>query len=334
MAALMRFWNLSQNDFGRQYYAAGVRSMLESWHNFFFNAFDPAAFISIDKPPLALWLQVASAKLLGFSGLSILLPQALVGVLAVAGVYAIVRNTYGGVAAVAAAAILALMPVAVAVDRSNNTESLLILILLLAAWLGMRAAETGRLALYCYAMALIGVGFNVKMGAALVLAPALALAYWLATPHLALARRLAHHCAAGTLLVAVALSWAVAFDLTPAGGRPYAGSTRNNSMLELALVHNGISRFMPQHQSFVPDQREIEDAQPRPVLTDTSPTGVQRLFRPAAAEQFAWFLPMVIAGLVFAWQAVHESRSLRWKVSTIIWTGWLLGYWAVLSFAS
>jgi 4-amino-4-deoxy-L-arabinose transferase-like glycosyltransferase len=53
IAVLARTWQLSQNDFGRQYYAAGVRSMLDSWHNFLFNAFDPAGFISIDKPPVA-----------------------------------------------------------------------------------------------------------------------------------------------------------------------------------------------------------------------------------------------------------------------------------------
>ncbi len=80
VAVLARTWQLSQNDFGRQYYAAGVRSMLDSWHNFLFNAFDPAGFVSIDKPPVAIWLQVASAKLLGFSALSILLAQVMRGI--------------------------------------------------------------------------------------------------------------------------------------------------------------------------------------------------------------------------------------------------------------
>jgi 4-amino-4-deoxy-L-arabinose transferase-like glycosyltransferase len=47
-------------------------------------------------------------------------------------------------------------------------------VLLAAVWLGMRAAETGRLTMFCAAMAALGVGFNVKMGAALVLAPVLA----------------------------------------------------------------------------------------------------------------------------------------------------------------
>jgi hypothetical protein len=66
VAAILRTLWLSQNGYGRLYYAAGVRSMLASWHNFFFNAFDPAGFVSLHKPPIALWLQVASAKLVGF----------------------------------------------------------------------------------------------------------------------------------------------------------------------------------------------------------------------------------------------------------------------------
>ena len=163
IAVLARSWQLSQNDFGRQYYAAGVRSMLDSWHNFLFNAFDPAGFVSIDKPPVAIWLQVASAKLLGFSALSILLAQVMAGLAAVLLVYVLVRKYWGGTAGTIAALSLALSPVNVAVDRSNNTESCLILVLLAGVWLGMRAAETGRLSMLCAAMAAIGIGFNVKM---------------------------------------------------------------------------------------------------------------------------------------------------------------------------
>jgi len=33
-AAALRLWRLDQNGFGNEYYAAGVRSMSLSWHNF------------------------------------------------------------------------------------------------------------------------------------------------------------------------------------------------------------------------------------------------------------------------------------------------------------
>src|SRR5438094_4606830 len=108
VAVLARTWQLSQNDFGRQYYAAGVRSMLDSWHNFLFNSFDPAGFVSIDKPPVAIWLQVAGAKLLGFGALSILLAQVVAGLAVVLIVYALVQKYWGKQAGVIAALSLAL----------------------------------------------------------------------------------------------------------------------------------------------------------------------------------------------------------------------------------
>jgi 4-amino-4-deoxy-L-arabinose transferase-like glycosyltransferase len=344
MAVLARTWQLSQNDFGRQYYAAGVRSMLDSWHNFLFNAFDPAGFVSIDKPPVAIWLQVASAKLFGFSALSIMAAQVMAGLAAVLIVYALVRKYWGGTAAAIAALSLALSPINVAVDRSNNTESCLILVLLAAVWLGMRAAETGRLTTFCAAMAAIGIGFNVKMGTALVLAPVLALTFSLARPAAPVTWHLGRQAIAGIVLVAVSLSWAIFFDLTSAKDRPYAGSTRHNSMLELALVHNGAARFIAMSSpaanpasslpaasgQTAPPTAEIR----QPVMTDDSPTGPLRLFRPRAAAQFAWLLPLALAGLVLAWSdswgaGAHASR----RISAGVWTGWLGMYWIVLSFA-
>ncbi len=99
LAAVLNIWALAQNGYANVYYSAGVKSMLLSWHNFFFLSADPAGLISIDKPPLGLWLQAASAELFGFSPLSLLLPEAIAGVLAVAALYLIVRKRYGTLAA-------------------------------------------------------------------------------------------------------------------------------------------------------------------------------------------------------------------------------------------
>src|SRR5262249_23846330 len=83
----LRLWRLGQNGYGTEYYSAGVRSMMDSPHNFLFNSFDPAGFVSLDKPPVALWIQVASVKLLGFSGRAVLLPQVLEGLACIALAY-------------------------------------------------------------------------------------------------------------------------------------------------------------------------------------------------------------------------------------------------------
>ena len=83
ISLFMNFYQLGQNGIGNLYYAAAIRSMMDNWHNFFFVSFDPGGFVSLDKPPLGFWLQVASAKLFGFTAFSLYLPQALAGVISV-----------------------------------------------------------------------------------------------------------------------------------------------------------------------------------------------------------------------------------------------------------
>jgi 4-amino-4-deoxy-L-arabinose transferase-like glycosyltransferase len=195
----------------------------------------------------------------------------------------------------------------------------------------MRAGETGRLTTFCAAMAAIGIGFNVKMGTALVLAPVLALTFSLARPGAPVIWHLGRQAIAGTVLVAVSLSWAIFFDLTPARDRPYAGSAKHNSMLELALVHNGAARFVAMA---APAGNLATTEVRQPVMTDDSPTGPLRLFRPRAAAQFAWLLPLALAGLVLAWSdARAPGAPASRRISAGVWTGWLVMYWIVLSFA-
>jgi len=204
-AAALRLWRLDQNGFGNEYYTAGVRSMSLSWHNFFYNSFDPAGFISVDKPPLALWIQVASVKLFGFHALSVLVPQALEGVAAVVLLYHLVGRISGAAAGLLAALFLALTPVSVAIDRSRNTDSCLVLVLLLAAWALTLAAERGSPGLLALAMALVGLGFNVKMLAAFVVLPTFALVYFVGAP-VEWRRRVVHLAVAGVVLTVVSLS--------------------------------------------------------------------------------------------------------------------------------
>ena len=237
-AAALRLWRLSQNGYGNEYYTAGVRSMSLSWHNFFYNSFDPAGFVSIDKPPVALWIQVASVKLFGFHALAVLVPQALLGVAAVALLYYLVRRTFGGAAGLLSALFLAISPVSVAIDRSSNTDSCLVLVLLLAAWALTLAVENGSVLWLSVALGLIGLGFNVKMLAAFVVLPIFALVYLIG----ALSRwprRIVDLALAGVVLAVVSASWILTYDLTPAERRPYAGTTNRNSMLELAVGPTG-----------------------------------------------------------------------------------------------
>lgn len=320
LAAVLRLWRLEANGFGTEYYAAGIRSALQGGGLLFYNSFDPAGFISLDKPPVAFWIQAVFAKVLGFSGWAIHLPQALAGVASVALLYRLVRRPFGIAAATIAALLLALTPIAVAVDRSNNTDSWLVFFLLLAAWAALR----GRGGSLVLAMALLGVAFNVKMLAALVCGPALLVSWW-AAGTLTLRRRLEWMAAAGVTLAVVSLSWSVAFDLTPRASRPYAGSTANNSMLELVVVHNGLERFV-----------RLRPERPRPVEVqqvqgyeayDSVPVGPMRLAAPQLATQFAWLLPLALIGLFLV---RHRDRI---DASLLLWGVWLFTYGIVFSAA-
>src|SRR5436309_12839448 len=100
LAALLRLHGISGTH-TNPYYDAAVRSMGQSWHNFFFAAFEPSARFGLDKPPVDLWFQVASVKLLGFHSFALKLPEALAGTAAVPLLYDLVRRPFGTVAGLA-----------------------------------------------------------------------------------------------------------------------------------------------------------------------------------------------------------------------------------------
>src|SRR5437763_1763030 len=157
VAAALNLWGLDREGYANTYYAAAIKSMLTSWHNFFYLSFDSGGFVSVDKAPLGLWVQAASAKVFGFSGLSLLVPEALAGVLSVAVLYYLVARVFGAGAGLVAALALALTPVSVVTSRNNTIDSLLVLTLLLGAWAASRAAETGRLRLLLLGALVVGL---------------------------------------------------------------------------------------------------------------------------------------------------------------------------------
>jgi 4-amino-4-deoxy-L-arabinose transferase-like glycosyltransferase len=339
----LRVWRLDQNGYGTEYYSAGVRSMLDSRHNFLFNSFDPAGFVSLDKPPIALWVQVASAKLLGFSGLSVLLPQVLEGLASVVLVYHLVARRFGAPAGLLAGLFLALTPISVVIDRSSNTDSCLVLVLLLAAWALTVATERGSAAVFASAMALVGVGFNVKMLAAFVVLPTFALVYLAGAP-LDWRRRLAHLAVGGAVVAVVSLSWVAFYDLTPPERRPFAGSSRSNSMIELAVGHNGMERFVRRRGMFArgnaaavaSGQGGAASGAPggRWRQLDNVPVGPLRLADGHLAAQVGWLLPLALFGMAVAVFRIER----RWPLdethqALLLWSGWALSYAVVYSYA-
>ena len=339
LALALRGWRLGAGGFITPYYMAGVHSMMVSWHNFFFNAFDPSGFVSLDKPPVAFWLQTASAKLFGFGAFSVLLPQVLAGLAAIFVLYTLVCRRFGTGAGLLAALFQALNPISVAVDRSNSTESWLVLTLLLAAWALSRAVETARARFLLLAAALVGVAFNVKMLVAFGVVPAFGLV-WLIGAQKTLWRRFGQLVQAGAVLCAVSLSWSLAYDLTPAPARPFVDSTSGNSMFELIVGENFIKRFVPRGNHV--RQTATASAHPNPGTDQTTapvlgrdyvPAGPLRLVTPPLAAQIGWLFPLALIGGLAAWWRYRRSPGHE-RLQLALWAGWVLTYGIVFSAAA
>ncbi len=241
LAAVTYAWGMNGAAL-EAFYGAAARSMSTSWHDFFFGALDPAGTVSVDKLPGALWPQALSLRVFGFHTWAIVLPQVIEGVLTILVLYRAVRRLAGPVAGIVAAAVVATSPVTVALNRGNVADSLLILLLVLAADATSAAVVSGRLRSLLLAGTWVGLAFQAKMTVAWLVLPALAGAYLLAAPaHLR--TRLGHVALAGVVTAVVSVSWMVAVSLVPAHDRPYVDGTQNDSVFSQTFDYNGIARL-------------------------------------------------------------------------------------------
>jgi len=246
-AAALYLWNLSASGYANEYYAAAVQAGTTSWKTWLFGSLDSGNAITVDKPPASLWVMTASARIFGFSSWSLLVPQALMGVAAVALLRAAVRRWAGPATGIAAGAALALTPAAVLMFRFDNPDALLTLLLVAGAYAMVRAVDAAstRAATWWVvaAGAAVGFGFLTKMGQALLVLPAFGLVYLLARPG-PLRTRLSG-LGAGLVATVVSAGWFVALvELWPEDSRPYIGGSTTNSLLELASGYNGIGRLL------------------------------------------------------------------------------------------
>ena len=241
LAAALNLWALAQNGWANQYYSAAVRSMGSSWHNFLFASLDANGVMTVDKPPLALWVQALSVRLFGYHPLSMLVPQALMGLASVALTYDLVRRRFGRLGGAVAGLALAVTPITVAISRHNNPDALLVLCCVAALWCAVRALEGGRRRWLVLAGVCAGLGFETKMGVALVVVPGIAAAWMLIAPRGRL-RALRELLAGGAAMVLVGVAWPALVELTPVADRPWISGTSDNSALSLIFGYNGLGR--------------------------------------------------------------------------------------------
>ncbi|MCY8105867.1 ArnT family glycosyltransferase [Bacillus mojavensis] len=244
-AAFLNIYHIWQDDAANQYYLAAVKSMTQSFHNFFYASFDPSGFVTVDKPPVVLWIQAIFALIFGVHTWSVIIPQALAGVGSVILLYRMIKPTFGIGAARIAALVMALTPIAVAVSRTNNIDSMLVFTLLLGSSCLLRAVKQGKLVWLLMAFGLIGLAFNMKMMQAFMVLPAFVL-FCLIASRVSLKKKIGSLLLSLILLTGISLSWAVIVDSTSSSSRPYIGSSQTNSVLELAFGYNGTERLLGQ----------------------------------------------------------------------------------------
>jgi 4-amino-4-deoxy-L-arabinose transferase-like glycosyltransferase len=312
VAAALNLWALGQNGWANQYYSAAVRSMASSWHNFLFASLDPAGVMTVDKPPLALWVQALSVRVFGYHQLSVLVPQALMGVASVVLVYDLVRRRFGRIGGFVAGLALAVTPITVAISRHNNPDALLVLCCVAAIWCTVRALDSNPthpgtrwlvLAGVC-----VGLGFETKMGVALTVVPGIAAAWlWMAPAARGRLHALRQLLAGGAAMVLVGGAWPALVELTPAADRPWVSGTSDNSVLSLIFGYNGLGRVEGQTGGPAGGGSGLFGSTPGPL----------RLLNNALGGQAGWLLGFAV---VSALGILMASRLRRSDART----GWLI----------
>jgi 4-amino-4-deoxy-L-arabinose transferase-like glycosyltransferase len=304
------------------YYAAAVRSMSVSWHNFFLASFDPAGTVTLDKLPGAFWVQALSVRAFGVHPWALVAPQVVEGMASVLVLYRGVRRVSDPAAGILAAAVFVLSPANVALNRGNVPDTLMILLLLLAADATVRAIVSGRLRSLLWAGVLVGFAFQAKMIEAWLILPALALAYLLAASG-SWRRRGVRLGLTGLIVAAVSLSWMLVVTVWPASHRPYVDGSHDNSIFSQVFVYNGFGR--------------LDQSSPNQLLTrsiglklSSPPPGWDRLLTGALGRDTGWLIPVALIALLACLAAYRNGDRLA-RAWTALWGTWLIVLLVVFS---
>jgi 4-amino-4-deoxy-L-arabinose transferase-like glycosyltransferase len=332
VAAVAYAWGMAGASV-ESFYGAAARSMSESWHDFIFGAFDPAGTVTVDKLPGDLWVQALSLRVFGFHIWALVLPQVVEGVLTILVLYRAVRRLAGPVAGLAAAAVLAVTPITVLLSRGNVSDSLLILLLVLAADATSAALVSGSLRQLLLAGVWVGLAFQAKMIQAWLALPALAAAYLLAAPAARLRTRCAHVALAGLVTAVVSLSWMTAVSLVPAQDRPYVDGSGNDSVYTQVFDYNGLGRLTGNWPKIAGPPSPIVAAAVKSGQTLSAETfGIKaswhRLLGGPFAADAGWLLPAAVAGaLGVLISRRRQDRRDPLRAAVVLWGGW----WVILA---
>ncbi|MBT8158991.1 MULTISPECIES: glycosyltransferase family 39 protein [Arthrobacter] len=292
LTSVLYLWGLDRNAWANSFYSAAVMSGADNWTAFFYGSSDPGNAISVDKPPMSLWIMSLSVRLFGLNSWSILVPQALMGVLSVYLLYRMVRKRTDAATGLVAGLFFAITPVATVMFRYNNPDALLTLLMIGAAYCALEAIDRNKLRWLIASGAMVGAGFLTKQLQVALILPAIALAYLFFSQQ-PIYRRFLH--LTGGLLAAIVASgwWFVVAQTADPTKRPFVGGSRSNSFWELTLGYNGLDRLSGE------DATHTMSATGEVLATKLDP-GFTRFLQPQFSGQFGWFLPIAITGLGIA----------------------------------
>nr|WP_234794210.1 glycosyltransferase family 39 protein [Mycolicibacterium flavescens] len=319
--AVLYVWNLSASGWANAFYSAAAQAGASDWTAMLFGSSDAANAITVDKTPAALWVMDVSVRLFGLNPWSVLVPQALEGVAAVALLYAAVRRVSGSGAALLAGAVLALTPVAALIFRFNNPDALLVLLLVVAAYCVQRACEADASRWWLIGAGVaVGFGFLAKMMQAFLVLPGFVAAYGIAG-HRPWRRRVLDLLGAAAAVVVSGGWYLLLVELWPPSSRPYIGGSQHDSILELTLGYNGFGR--------------LTGDEPGGLGNLNHDVGWGRLFGAGMGLDIAWLLLAALiflaAGLVIT---ARRPRTDPTRAALILWGGWLVVTALVFSFAN
>jgi 4-amino-4-deoxy-L-arabinose transferase-like glycosyltransferase len=342
--AAMYLWNITINGMGNQFYAAAAQAGSENWEALLFGSLDTQNFITVDKPPVSQWVMGLSGQIFGFSSASMLIPQALMAVAAVALLYAAVRRVSGPHVALLAGAVLAVTPVAALMFRYNNPDAVMVLLMMAAVYCAVRALEHANGRWIALAGVALGFAFLAKMLEGIMVMPAIGLVYLVAAPT-SLRRRLVHLLGSLAAFL-VSAGWFVVLTLVwPASSRPYIAGSTDNNFMNLVLGYNGFARVLGKNNGHVAPHPVVGAAAGSPVGMSHGghhggfagfggqPQGLTRLFTGEFGFEIGWLLPAALLAMILV--LISRGRAPRTdlvRAAAILFGGWMLVDGLVLSY--
>ncbi|MFF3659116.1 ArnT family glycosyltransferase [Streptomyces olivochromogenes] len=321
LATVLYSWNLSGSGLN-SFYSSAIYSGTQSWKAWFFGSLDAGNFLTVDKPPLALMVMGLSCRIFGFGTWQMMLPMIVAALGTIWILHSSVKRVFGHAAAALAALVLALTPITVAINRDNNPDTLLLLLMVSGAALGLRATRDGRLLPLLGSAVCFGLAFNTKMLQGYIALPAV-FAVYLYASHLGWAKRIRNLLLATVALAVSSFWWATAVSLVPADDRPYIGGSTDGTAWNLIFGYNGLGRVLGGEGNggggggggF------------------SGSAGLGRLFNDILGGQISWLIPF--AGIALAGGLVLCGRAPRidpTRAALVLWGGWLLLHY--LTFAT